>query len=144
MGHRRRGAGERLRTAEANREVGNLERVEEGECLLFTALEVEREGRSGAGAVALEDIRLARSLLEETEVSDLLDLRVALQEIAHLGRILAGTVHAHFERLKAAQEHPRGIGVADRADRIAEAPDLVDQALLTAHCAGDEVTVAAD
>ena len=77
MGHRRGRAGERLGAAEADREIGDLQRVEEGERLLLAALQVEREGRAGAGAMALVDVRLARAFLEEAEIADLLDLRVA-------------------------------------------------------------------
>src|SRR6266567_2925388 len=84
MRHRRGRARQSLGTAEADREVGNLQRVEEGERLLLAALQIERKGRSGAGAVALENVRLARALLEKTEVADLLDLGVAAQKIADL------------------------------------------------------------
>src|SRR6185437_9453602 len=90
MGHRRRGARESLGAAEADREIGDLQRVEEGERLLLPALEVEREGRARAATMALEDVRLARALLEEDKIADLFDLRVAAEEVANLLRILAG------------------------------------------------------
>src|SRR5258708_24511228 len=122
MGHRCGRAGERLGAAKADREVGDLQRVEEGERLFLAALQIEREGRAGAGAMALKDVRLARSILEETEIADLLDLRMAAQEIAYLLGILAGAVHSKLERFEAAQEHPRSVRVADGADRVADHP----------------------
>src|SRR3569833_3059718 len=104
MGHGRGRAGERLGASEAHREVRDLERVKEGERLLFSAFEIEREGRSGARAMALENVGLARSLVEKTQIADLLDFGVALQEVAHLFRILPGAAHPQLERFEAAQK----------------------------------------
>src|SRR3546814_10456023 len=56
MRHRGGVAGQRLGAAEADRELGDPERIEKGETLLLAALDVEREGRARAGAVAAEDI----------------------------------------------------------------------------------------
>src|SRR6185312_3492493 len=117
---------------------------EEGERLLLATLQVEREGRAGAAAMALEDVGLARATLEEAEVADFLYLRMASKEVAHLGRILARAAHAHFERLGAAQEHPGGVRIADRPDRVAHHPDPVDQILVPDEPAGDEIAVPAD
>src|SRR5690349_18042509 len=94
--------------------------------------------------MALKDVRLARSFLEEAEISDLFDLRVAAQEVADLGRILAGAGHSELQRLKAAKQHPRRVRIGDRADRVPEHADLVDQAALTDDRAGDQVAVPAD
>src|SRR3546814_10287525 len=60
-----------------------------------------------------------------------------------LQRILARAVHAQFERFEAAEQHPCGIGVADRADRVAHRPDDVEQLLVARHPARDEVRMAA-
>src|SRR5437870_11604654 len=124
MGHRRRRAGEGFRTAEADREIGDLERVEEGERLLLSALQIEREGRSRAGAMTVTNVGLARAFLEEPEIADLLDLRVTAQEIADLGRIPVCPLHPQLKSFEAAQEHPGGVRVADRADRVADHADL--------------------
>src|SRR5438309_1161865 len=101
MRHRRGGAGEGLRSAQADREICDLERVEEGERFFLAALQVEREGRAGAEAIAPKDIGLGRAFLEKAEVTDLLDLRVAAQEIADLRGIFAGAAHPQLERLEA-------------------------------------------
>ena len=90
------------------------------------------------------NVRLPRAFLEEAQIADLLDLRMALQEIADLGGILAGAIHAQFERLEAAQKHPRGVGIADGADRVAHHPHLIDQPLLADDAASNEVAVPAD
>src|SRR3954453_14797245 len=106
MRHRGGSPGQRFGSAEAHREIGDLQRVEEGERLLLTALEVQRKGRARARAMALEDVGLARTLFEEAQIADFLDLRVAAEEITNLGGILAGAVHAELERLEASQKHP--------------------------------------
>ena len=59
MGHAGGMARQRLGAAEADRELGDLERVEEGEGLRLAALQIEREGRARAGAVAAVDVGLA-------------------------------------------------------------------------------------
>jgi hypothetical protein len=66
--------------------MGDLERVEEGEGLGLAALEVEREGRSRAGAVAPVDVGLPRvaALREEAEIADALDLGMVAKEAADL------------------------------------------------------------
>ena len=65
------------------------------------------------------------------------------QEGADPGGALPRAVHPQFERLEAAQQHPGGVGVADRADGVAHHPHLVDQLLLADQPAGDEVAVPA-
>src|SRR6185295_959368 len=99
MSHGRRRARKSLGAPEADGEIGDLKRVEEGERLLFAALQVKREGGPRARAMTLEDVRLARSVLEEAEVADLLHLRMALQIIADLRGIFAGAAHAHLQSL---------------------------------------------
>ena len=86
MGHRGGGRCKGLGTAEADRQIGDLQRVEEGKGFALAALQVEREGRSRAGAMAPVDISLARSLLQKSEIADALDLRVVAQEGADLAR----------------------------------------------------------
>src|SRR5690348_11530528 len=94
--------------------------------------------------MTLEDVRLARALPEEAEIADLLDLWMALQEVAHLRCILASAAHAHFKRLEAPEQHPRRVRVADRADRVAHHPDFVDQLPLANEAARNKVAVPAD
>src|SRR5262249_28523553 len=136
--HRRRVRGQRLGAAEADREMRDLERVEESERLLLAALEVEREGGAGAGAMAAVDVGLA-PFLEEAQITHALDLGMVLEEAADLLGILAGAGHPELERLEAAQEHPGGVGICDRADRVPQHADLVDQLPGTGDAAGDEV-----
>src|SRR5437763_484301 len=83
-----------------------------GEPSLFSGLQRKREGRTGTAAMALVDVRLARAFLEEAQVADLFNFRVALQEIAHLGGVLAGAAHAKLECLEAPQQHPCRVRVA--------------------------------
>ena len=61
--HRRGRGGERLGAAQRHRQLGDPERVEERERLTLAALEVQREGRPRAGAVAAIDVGLARAIL---------------------------------------------------------------------------------
>jgi len=86
MGHCGGRAGKRLGAAETDRELGDLQGVEEGESLAFAALEIERESRSRAGAMAVVDVGLARARLEETEVADRFDLGMVAQEGPAPGR----------------------------------------------------------
>src|SRR3546814_3247295 len=99
------------------------------DALPFSALDEEREGRTGAGAVAVENILLTR-IGDEAEIAEPLDLGMVAKEGADLQRILARAVHAQFERFEAAEQHPCGIGVADRAERVAHRPDDVEQLLV--------------
>src|SRR3954470_20018597 len=110
MGHRRRRARQRLGAAEADGEMRDAERIEEGEGLLLAALQIEREGRAGAGAVAAVDVRLpgVAAVLEEAEIADALDLGVVAKEAADLVRILPGPDHPELEGLEAPQQHPSG------------------------------------
>ncbi len=95
-------AGERLGAAQADRQLGDLERVEEAERLGLAALQVEREGRSRARAMAAEDVGLGRSVLKEAEIADMIDLGMVLQIGADLRRILARAAHAQFQGFEAA------------------------------------------
>ena len=92
MGHCGGRAGEGFGAAEADREMGDGQCVQERERLFLAALQVEREGRAGAGAMTLVNVRLARALFEEAQITDLLDLRVLAQERAYLGGIAAGAL----------------------------------------------------
>ena len=141
MGHRRGMAGERLGAAQADREMGDLERVQEGEGLRLAALQIEREGRARAGAVAAVDVGLAgvAALLEEAEIADALHLGMVLEEAADLLGILAGAGHPELERLEAPEQHPGGVGIGDRSDRVAEHADLVDQLLRAGDPARDQI-----
>src|SRR3546814_5727238 len=75
----------------------DLQRVEKAEALRLAALDEQRKGGSGAGAVALEDI-LLRPFLQKAEIAEPLDLRMLLQEGADLGGILARAAHAQLDR----------------------------------------------
>src|SRR6185503_2371373 len=143
VGHRGRSAGQSLGAPETYGEMRDLQRIEEGERLLLATLEVELEGRAGAGTVTAIDVGLTRALLEEAEVANLLDLRVLAQEVAHARRILARLAHPQFERFEAPQQHPGGVRVANGPDRVPHRAHLVDQLLLADEPARDEVTVAA-
>ena len=81
---------------------GDLECIEECERFALAALEIEREGRPGASAVAAIDVCLP-AFLQETEIADILNLGMVAEEGADLGGILAGASHAQLERLKTAQ-----------------------------------------
>src|SRR3546814_9557054 len=75
VGHRRRGTCQGLGASQAHGELGDLERIEEGESLTFAAFQVERESGAGAGAMAFVDIGLP-VILQETEIADALDLGI--------------------------------------------------------------------
>src|SRR3546814_14397951 len=105
MGHRGGVAGERLGAAEADRELRDLQRVEKAEALRLAALDEQRKGRSGAGAVALEDILLL-PFLQNAAIAELLDLRMLLPDGAALGGILARPAPAQLDRTLAAQQRP--------------------------------------
>src|SRR5919107_399671 len=94
--------------------------------------------------MARENVGLTRARLEEAEVADLLDLGVIAQEFTDLGGILTRPVHAKLERFEAAEQHPRRVRVANRADRIPKAAYLVDQPLLADERARHEIAVPAD
>src|ERR1700761_7900126 len=100
MRHPRRMRRQRFGAAERHGELGDLERVEEGERFLLATLEIEREGRSRPAAMPRVDVGLALVLavLEEAEIADTFDLRMVAQEFADLDRILARAAHAQFER----------------------------------------------
>src|SRR4051812_4404549 len=100
MRHCRGVTGERFRTAQAYRQLGDLERVQETEGLGLAALQIERKGRSRAGAMAVVDIRLARAFLKKAEIADELDLGMTAQPSADLGGIFARAGHAQFERFE--------------------------------------------
>ena len=123
--------------------MGDRQIVEEGEGLFFAALHIEREGRAGAGAVAVVDVGLARARIEEAEIADAFDLGMVAQESADLGRVLAGAGHAQLQRLQAAQQHPGGVGIANAAHDVAHHPHLVDDGAAADNGAGDEVAMAA-
>src|SRR5207253_8992189 len=74
MGHRGRRARQRLGAAEADREMGDPQRIEEGEALPLATLQIEREGRAGAGAMTPVDVRLpgVAAVLEKAEIADAL------------------------------------------------------------------------
>src|SRR3546814_12143427 len=67
--HRRGVAGEGFGAAETDRQLRDAERVEKPEAFRLAALDEQREGRSGAGAVAFEDVAL-RPVLEKAEIAE--------------------------------------------------------------------------
>src|SRR3546814_3279887 len=110
--------------------------------LLLAPLDEEREGRAGAGAMAVENILLTR-IGDEPQIAESLDLGMVAQICADLQRIFARSAHAQFERFEAAQQHPGGVGIADGADRVAHRADVVEQLLVARHAARAEVRLAA-
>ena len=96
MSYRRRRARQCFSAPQADCEIGNTQRVEKGERLLFASLEIKREGRPRAGAMATVDVGLPRFIFEEAEVSYLLDLGMGAEEFADLRGIFARTVHAQL------------------------------------------------
>ncbi len=66
------------------------------------------------------------------------------KECAHLLGAFASPRHAQFQRFKATQEHPGGVGIADAAHWVADQTDLVEHGLRTDQRAGDQVAMAAD
>src|SRR3982751_1270393 len=121
----------------------NLQRVEEGERLLLAALQIEREGRTGAGAMAVVDVRLPRSFFQKAEIADAFDLWMLAQEFAYRDRVLAGALHPEFKRLEAPEQHPGGIRVADAAHDVTHHTRLVDYGSLADQRAGYEGAVTA-
>src|SRR5690606_30107797 len=108
---------ERLGAAGAYRELGDLERVEEAEGFGLTAFYEQREGAASARAMAAVNVLLAR-IGDHAEVTESFDLGVLLEEGADFRRVLARAAHADLERFEAAQEHPRGVRIADAAHRV--------------------------
>src|SRR3546814_8455313 len=98
-------ARQRLGPAQADGQLRDLQRVQKGEGLRLAALEVEREGRSRARAMATVYVGLPLGL-RKAEIDDLLHLRLVLQPGADPGGILARPAHAQFQRLQRPQQHP--------------------------------------
>ncbi len=92
--------------------------------------------------MAVVDVFLTR-IGDEAQIAQPFDLGMVAEEGADLQRVLARAAHSEFERFEAAQQHPCGVGIADRADRVAHRADRVDQRLIARYAAGDEVRVAA-
>src|SRR3546814_12191233 len=93
-------ARERLGAAEADRELRDLERVEEAEALLLAPLDEEREGRAGAGAMAVEHILLTR-IGDETQIAESHALGMVAQICADLQRIFVRPATAPFDTSEA-------------------------------------------
>jgi len=92
--------------------------------------------------MAVVDILLPR-IVDHAEIAQPFDLGMRLQERADLRRIFARPRHAQLQRFQTAQQHPRRIGVADRADHIAHRPDDVDQRLIARNAARDQIAMPA-
>ena len=100
--HRGRMARQRLGPAEADRELGDGEIVEEAEAFRLASLDEHREGRSRAQTMAVIDVLLAR-IADHAEIAKARHLGMALQPGANLGRVLSRALHPQFDRLEAAQ-----------------------------------------
>jgi hypothetical protein len=103
---------QRLGAAEADRELGDLERVEKGEGLASRrpsgrARRSIRRPCSGGGRYRPGGCPSSRKPRYPT--CSTLGWRV---ESADLDGILAGAAHPQFERLEAAEQHPGGVGIA--------------------------------
>src|SRR3546814_1098738 len=92
--------------------------------LFRSPLDEEREGRAGAGAMAVENILLTR-IGDEPQIAESLDLGMVAQICADLQRIFARAAHAQFERFEAAQQHPGGVGIARSEEHTSELQSLM-------------------
>src|SRR5258708_5313073 len=78
-----RQAGERLGTAEAHRQLEDLQRIEEFECRSLAADDVERECGARAGALPLEQTTGRGVLVKVSKVVDLGHFGMVKQVIRH-------------------------------------------------------------
>src|SRR3546814_10911873 len=97
MGHRGRVAGKRLGAAKADGELHDLERIEESERLRLAALQIEREGGAGTGAMAAVDVGPPRIGIEKAEIADTLHAGMVPQPCAVLRRSFARARHAQLQ-----------------------------------------------
>ena len=144
MRHPGRVAGERFGAAKRHGELGDAQRVEKGKALRLPALQEQRKGAARAKAVAAVDIGLplvARRAFQKAEIADAFDLGMIAQESADLRRIFAGARHAQLQRLKAPQQHPRGVGVGDGADGVAHQADDIHLPAAANQAARDQIAM---
>src|SRR5580693_6085595 len=99
MGRAGRMRNQGLGAAQADRELDELQAVEQTKRLRLPALHRKAEGRSRAIALPVENglARIVRG--EESEVVHARDLRVAGEKLGDLRRVLRGAVHAQRQRL---------------------------------------------
>ena len=67
-----------------------------------------------------------------------------LEECADLFGIFTRARHPQFNRFQAAQQHPRGVGIADRAHRVAQHPHRVHPVLRSRKPTRDQIGMPAD
>src|SRR5258708_17123687 len=136
-------AGERLGTAEADRQLEYLQGIEESERLLLAAFDVEGEGRARPRALPCIDRLCWRAILQERQVVHLADLGMIAEKLGDTPGIRVGSLHPEPERLERAPQHPAGERIELRADAAAQHLDWPDGPLRAKGGAGDEVGVTA-
>src|SRR3546814_487528 len=118
-------AGKRLGAAKADGELHDLERIEESERLRLAALQIEREGGAGTGAMAAVDVGLPRFGIEKAEIADTFHAGMVLQPCADLRRAFARARHAQLQRLKAPEQHPGGVRIGGSEENTSELKSLM-------------------
>src|SRR5579863_3333730 len=99
-------ARERLGPAQADRELENLERVQQTECRLESALDVDRKRRAGARALCVVDLAGPAVRRQQAQRMDLANTRMLAQEARYRGRVAARRGHAQRHGLERTAEHP--------------------------------------
>ena len=143
MRHAGRVAGERLRSAEADCQLGDFQRVEETETFRFAAPDEDREGAACAEAVAIVNVLLPR-ILDHAEIAQPFDFGMAFEESADFCRILARALHPQFHRFQRAQQHPGGVRIGNAAHRVAQGANGVEPFLRAGNAARNQIRMAAD
>src|SRR5690606_19761633 len=117
MRRRRRMDREAPRVADVREVAEELEPLDELAARLEPALDAEHDHRAAHPGEVLLVQRIGRVRLEP-RIADPLDLRMVLQVLGHLLRVLAVPLHPKRQRLDALQEHPRVV----RTDASSEVP----------------------
>src|SRR5688572_27420023 len=104
-------ADQRFRPAQADRQLDDLDAVEEPERRVPSALDGEGEGRAGTAALLGEQLGLTRSRLQKTKVIDVLDLRMIAQIFRDGPRALVGALHPEAQGLQRSADQPAAVRV---------------------------------
>ena len=92
--------------------------------------------------MAVINILLPR-VLYHPQIAEAFNLGMLREIRAYRCSIFARARHTQLQRLKAAQQHPRGIGIADCADGIAHHPDWIEPRFRAEHAARDQIAMPA-
>ncbi len=142
----RRGCGvgsKRLCTAQANRQLEDLQRVQELERRRLTAQDIEGEGGTCATALRGKCPASRRCRVRIMQIVDLLDLRVVAQEIGDRPCIAICPFRAYLQSFQRTAEHPAGMRIELCADRSSQRLDLLDQRLWAGRRTGNLIGMAA-